>query len=470
MPERLANVSRKTRRGRPASIPLNQGRVAMRNETIRSISLPSKRPSLWLLAAAICLSPAAAQAQSNTATGTGALANVTSGADNTADGYFALNQTTTGIGNTATGSQALSSNTTGNGNTAHGYSALFNNTADGNTAIGAVTLGFNTTGANNTATGASALVFNTTGGNNTASGATALSSNTTGANNTASGYQALFSNTIGKSNTASGVNALYANTTGIGNTANGLAALSSNITGVYNTASGFNALSANSKGRYNVGVGANALAAINGHNNIALGANAGKNTTGGNSNIYIGHTGINGIESRVMRIGKAQTRTFIAGIANNATSGASVVIRSNGQLGVVASSARYKQDIKPIGGTADSMAERLKRLRPVTFRYTAEPNAMHYGLIAEEVDRVMPELVVRDDENRPESVQYTELIPLLLQQWKAQRELNALQDVEIARQRTLIEQQKAALTELRRMLATRFARLDGKDTASRSAP
>jgi len=393
----------------------------MRNETIRSISPPSKRPSLWLLAAAICLSPAAAQAQSNTATGTGALANVTSGADNTADGYFALNQTTTGIGNTATGSQALSSNTTGNGNTAHGYSALFNNTADGNTAIGAVTLGFNTTGANNTATGASALVFNTTGGNNTASGATALSSNTTGANNTASGYQALFSNTIGKSNTASGVNALYANTTGIGNTANGLAALSSNITGVYNTASGFNALSANSKGRYNVGVGANALAAINGNNNIALGANAGKNTTAGNSNIYIGHIGINGIESRVMRIGKAQTKTFIAGIAGNALSGATVVVRSNGQLGVVAS--RYKQDIKPIGGAADSMAERLKRLRPISYRYTTEPNATHYGLIAEEVEKVMPELVVRDGKNRPESVQYIELVPLLLNEVQRQRQI-----------------------------------------------
>ena len=120
-----------------------------------------------------------------------------------------------------------------------------------------------------------------------------------------------------------------------------------------------------------------------------------------------------------------------------------MVVNSNGRLGVVASSARYKQDIKPLGGAA----EKLARLRPVTFRYKAEPAATHYGLIAEEVDRVMPELVVRDGENRPDSVQYIELIPLLLQQWKAQR-------AEIARQ-------KAEIAELRQMLATRFAALDG---------
>ena len=103
-----------------------------------------------------------------------------------------------------------------------------------------------------------------------------------------------------------------------------------------------------------------------------------------------------------MRIGKEQTKTFIAGIAGTALSGATVVVKSNGQLGVVASSARYKQDIKPLAGGSGGTAEKLARLRPVSYRYKTEPEATHYGLIAEEVDKVMPELVVRDGENRPE--------------------------------------------------------------------
>ena len=157
-----------------------------------------------------------------------------------------------------------------------------------------------------------------------------------------------------------------------------------------------------------------------GNNNIALGINAGKLTTSGNSNIYIGHPGKSGSESHVTRIGDGQTKTFIAGIAGVPLSGATVVVRANGQLGVVKSSARYKQDIKPLARIGRP-AEKLARLRPVSFRYKAEPEATHYGLIAEEVDRVMPELVVRDGKNRPDSVQYMELVPLLLQQWKAQQ-------------------------------------------------
>jgi hypothetical protein len=119
----------------------------------------------------------------------------------------------------------------------------------------------------------------------------------------------------------------------------------------------------------------------------------------------------------VTRIGQAQTKVFIAGIANVPMSGATVVVGSGGQLGVVLSSARYKQDIAPLADAADKLAQ----LRPVSFRYKSEPQATHYGLIAEEVDKVMPELVVRDEAKRPESVQYAEIIPLLLQQWKAQQ-------------------------------------------------
>jgi hypothetical protein len=114
-----------------------------------------------------------------------------------------------------------------------------------------------------------------------------------------------------------------------------------------------------------------------------------------------------------------QTKAFIAGVKGVPLSGATVVVNSSGQLGVVASSARYKRDIAPLTDAAAKLAQ----LRPVSYRYKAEPDATHYGLIAEEVDKVMPELVLRDEDNRPESVQYQELIPLLLQQVKLQRAL-----------------------------------------------
>jgi hypothetical protein len=274
---------------------------------------------------------------------------------------------------------------------------------------------------------------------------------------------------IEAANTATGVGALTNLAGGVGyNTATGYIALNQTTTGQSNTANGAHTLRYNTTGSNSVAVGTYALFSINGSNNIALGANAGKRTTAGNRNIYIGHVGINGNESRVMRIGQTQTKTFIAGIAGTALSGATVVVRSNGQLGVVASSARYKQDIKPLQGAA----EKLAQLRPVSYRYKSEPQATHYGLIAEEVDKVMPELVVRDGESKPESVQYLELVPLLLQQWKAQRELNAQQQAENAQQRTeitrlraLIERQQAALTEIHRTLAVRLAEHDQANVA-----
>jgi len=156
---------------------------------------------------------------------------------------------------------------------------------------------------------------------------------------------------------------------------------------IANTAFGDHALSANVAGIYKVAVGASALAAINGNNNIALGTLAGKNITSGSTNIYIGHQGINGSESKVIRIGQGQTKTFIAGIAGKALSSAAVVVKSNGQLGVVASSACYKQDIR----TLSDASSKLAQLRPVSYRYKTEPQATHYGLIAEEVDKVIPE-------------------------------------------------------------------------------
>ena len=138
--------------------------------------------------------------------------------------------------------------------------------------------------------------------------------------------------------------------------------------------------------------------------------------------------------------------TFMAGVAGVPLSGAAVVVKSNGQFGVVASSERYKQDIKALDGTED----KLSRLRPVSYSYKAEPKVIHYGLIAEEVDQVMPELVVRDNENRPESVLYHDLIPLLLRQQQAQREV-------IAQQQERLERQEMELVRLRQTLDTRLA-------------
>jgi hypothetical protein len=187
------------------------------------------------------------------------------------------------------------------------------------------------------------------------------------------------------------------------------------------------------------------------NNNIAIGTNAGSVTTSGGNNIYVGNPGAT-TESSVTRIGRVQTKTFIAGIAGVPLSGATVVVNSAGQLGVVASSARYKQDIAPLTGAS----EKLAQLRPVSYRYKAEPGATHYGLIAEEVDKVMPELVERDEQGRPESLQYQELIPLLLQE---RQELQA----ELARQRALIGQQAKALAALSRRLDARLAALDRGD-------
>jgi hypothetical protein len=282
---------------------------------------------------------------------------------------------------------------------------------------------------------------------NTAAGSSALSE-FAGYENTASGYAALNSNTTGSNNTASGSFALEHNTTGNSNTASGVGVLDSNTTGSNNTAFGGNALSANTIGVNNVAIGGSALYQLaSGSNNIALGTKAGQWTKTGSNDIYIGQYGNGGgTESNVTRIGQAQKKAFIAGIAGVPLKGASVVVNAAGQLGVVASSARYKTSIRSLSSASDKLAQ----LRPVSYEYKTEPGATHYGLIAEEVDKVMPELVVRDEGNRPESVQYQELIPLLLQQWKAQQAENARQRELITQQNVTIERLSSRVDELSR--------------------
>jgi hypothetical protein len=251
---------------------------------------------------------------------------------------------------------------------------------------------------------------------NTAFGYESLYSNTIGWSNTAIGSQALYSNNGGWSNTACGVGALYLNSTGYQNTASGGAALYSNTEGRENTASGMNALYSNTTGHYNTASGSGALYWNTGSNNTAIGYNAGANATSGNTNIYIGYnvTGIDG-DSYVIRIGSGQTETYIAGI-NGASigTGSAVYVDSNGQLGTVTSSRRFKEDIKDMGEASN----RLMNLRPVTFLYKneidKEDRTLQYGLIAEEVAEVYPELVQYEKDGEPFTVRYHELGPMLL--------------------------------------------------------
>lgn len=311
-------------------------------------------------------------------------------------------------GNTAGGTNALlklqtDGGSNGGDSTAFGFGALQNNTtAVRNTACGAFALGTNTTGSRNTATGEAALLVNSTGSNNTASGNEALYFNAIGSNNTAAGYRALFNN-ASDDNTATGVSALQANTNGTYNSAYGTSALYSNTTGNDNTASGDQALWNNTAGSGNTAVGTNSMLASKGSNNTALGYRAGWSITTGNNKIEIGNSGT-AADANHIRIGAqgTQTVTYVAGVAGvNVTGGTEVVVNSSGKLGVVLSSARYKHDITDVGARSDG----LMKLRPVTFRYNNDPaGTLQYGLVAEEVAKVYPELVVYGPDGKPMTV------------------------------------------------------------------
>jgi hypothetical protein len=303
----------------------------------------------------------------------------------------------------------------------------------GNTLLGDYALLSNTTGSFNTATGAHALQSNTTGYGNTANGNAALTINTTGVDNTAIGQSALWSNN-GSDNTATGMNALYFNASGLNNTASGSYALFVNRTGSNNTATGASALWNNPTGSNNTANGQNALRNSTGSNNIALGQNAGFNLTTGDNNIDVGNAGIAG-ESGVVRLGTegAQTATFIAGIRQTPIAGAiQVGINATGQLGVRASSARFKKDIKPM----DTTSETILALKPVTFRYKHEldPDGIpQFGLVAEEVEQVNPDLVARDEQGKPYTVRYEAVNAMLLNEFLKEHKKVETLEAKVAR-------------------------------------
>ena len=342
--------------------------------------------------------------------------------------------------NTAVGQSALSDLTTGLFNTAVGYAALHDNsTANNNTAIGYTALSSNTTGHGNAATGAAALFLNTTGSTNTATGSFALFQNTSGDLNTACGGGALSNNKRGEQNTATGALALAANNAN-NNTGDGFAALENNTTGTGNTATGAIAL-ANNNGNNNTAVGFRALLNItNGSNNIALGANAGINLTTGNNNIDIGSVG-GAAESNTIRIGNAQTRTFIRGISGAVVSGAAVVVNAGGQLGVAPSSARFKDEIRPM----DKESEAILALKPVTFRYKRgiDPQAIpQFGLVAEEVAKVNPDLVVRGENGEIYTVRYDAVNAMLLNEFLKEHRKNEEQQATITELKSTVAQQQ----------------------------
>lgn len=284
------------------------------------------------------------------------------------------------------------------------------------------------TGVDNTAYGRDALLSNVTPFDNTAFGYKALRANNSGDNNTAVGSQALLSNTSGHRNVAVGDYALGLNISASNNTAIGTYALENNQTGGDNNALGNLALLANTQGSGNTALGKGALGAIKtSSNNIAVGNSAGASLTSGDNNIYFGSNPLVSSESNTMRLGQfnTQTRTFIAGVAGATVTGPTVHIDvATGQLGIVTSSARYKRDIASMG----AQSRGLFSLRPVTFRYKQDPKRIRqYGLIAEEVAKVYPEIVTRRADGVIESVEYDELIPMLLNELqRQQRELREL--------------------------------------------
>jgi hypothetical protein len=272
----------------------------------------------------------------------------------------------------------------------------------------------------NTAVGAAALSNNTMGQDNTATGAFALLLNTTGDFNTANGFDALFSNTTGSSNTADGFGSLDHNTTGGENTAVGTSALQDNVDGDNNTAIGLLALGANNSGGSNTAVGWNALASnTTGLNNIAIGAAAGSAITTAANVICIG-TNLSGED--------ASNSCYIGHIFNaTASSGSAVFVNAAGKLGTSTSSRRFKEEIKSM----DQISEALFDLKPVSFRYKKDidpAGTSQLGLLAEDVAKVNPDLVVRDKEDKPYSVRYDQVNAMLLNEFlKEHRKVEKLE-------------------------------------------
>jgi hypothetical protein len=286
-------------------------------------------------------------------------------------------------------------------------------------------------------------------GGNTAKGTQALFKLTNGDDNTALGFRTLYENNNGNRNTAVGFGALLANTRNFRhpNTATGCQALNK-VTGTLNTANGYRALAVLRGYSSNTATGSVALSQLTeGSENIAVGSTAGFYLTRGTRNIYIGHPG-GVVENAAIRIGVPQHRkTFVTGISGARVTGEPVSVGTDGKLGIMPSSQRFKDQIKPMGNASGA----ILALEPVTFRYKKEvdpENAAQFGLVAEDVEKVDPNLVVRDKEGKPFSVRYEQVNAMLLNEFlKAQHELEQ-QEATIAEQQKQIEALSAGLQKV----------------------
>jgi trimeric autotransporter adhesin len=303
---------------------------------------------------------------------------------------------------------------------------------------------------------------------NTVLGDDALLNLNSGVANTAVGFDALFFNTDGHYNTGIGAFALQFNTTGIENTAIGYGALPANTTGRYNTASGRSALGINTTGSNNTAVGYTALLNnTTGNRNIALGEKAGGELRGGDDNIDIGNRG-HARDSGTIRIGTngPHRRTFIAGISGvTVPTGVAVIVDANGHLGTTTSSARFKDAIKPM----DKASEAILALKPVTFRYKKEIDAdrtPQFGLVAEEVEKVNPALVARDEQGKAYTVRYEAVNAMLLNEFlKEHRKVKKL-EATVAQQRKDFE---AAIAQLKAQVQKVSAHLEFSKPATQTA-
>jgi Chaperone of endosialidase len=306
----------------------------------------------------------------------------------------------------------------------------------------------------NTAEGKNALFSLTTGYINTALGFHALYSTTSGFENTATGYVALANTTDGFVNTADGAFALWQNTTGRQNTAIGAGALARNTTSCCNTAIGVAALSDNITGFLNTAIGISALLNSTGSSNIALGDGPGANLIQGDNNIYIGNQAPSPTanESNTIRIGGdtgygLQTATFIAGISGTPVVGDAVMVDGDGQLGTVASSRRFKDGIRAM----DKTSEAILTLRPVTFHYKSDKaGTPRFGLIAEEVAQVNPDLVVCDKEGKPYTVRYDAVNAMLLNEFLKEHRKVEEQEASITRLKSTVAKQEATIAQQRK--------------------
>ncbi len=407
---------------------------------------------------------------SNNGEGVGVLVSRTTGIWNTGTGFEALNHLTAGNQNTATGLRALASDVNGGYNTGTGVLSLFSNTSGFfNSATGAYSLANNTIGLRNTAAGYAALYRNADGTDNTAAGFAALYHNTTAAfncafgefalfnnlkawTNNAFGVEALFNNLTGETNNAFGTGALFANTEGESNNAFGHDALESTETGVWNNAFGFQALDSNVSGSFNTAIGDSAGFDVTGDGNVCIGEGV------------FGETGVD--DSTYIRNINTTAQPIVVGV-----DGVTVDL-TTGRLGHGVSSQRYKEQIKPM----DKASELLFSLKPVTYRYKKEidpKQTLDFGLIAEEVAKVSPELAIRDAKGQVSNVRYNAINAMLLNEFLKEHQQVVEQQATIAELKSTIAQQQKGMDVLTAQLkeqATQIQKVSAQIEVSRPVP